>query len=71
MPGLNGYEVARRIRASSWGSELSMVAITGWEKAEGAQRARDAGFDRNFVTPTDEKTLLALIVDLDDSRRRT
>jgi len=48
-----------------------MVAITGWEKAEDAQRARDAGFDRNFVTPTDEKTLLALIVDLDDSRRRT
>ncbi len=51
LPDLNGYEVARRIRASHWGAGVPLVAVTGWGKEEDRQRALEAGFDHYLTKP--------------------
>ncbi|HEU4376458.1 MAG TPA: ATP-binding protein, partial [Telluria sp.] len=49
LPDVNGYEVARRIRAEPWGSAITLVAATGWSQEADRQRAQDAGFDDHLV----------------------
>lgn len=61
MPGLTGYEVARRIRASDWGQQMLLVALTGWGQAEDQARARAAGFDHHITKPLDLERLLGLL----------
>jgi CheY-like chemotaxis protein len=61
MPALNGYELARRVRAASGGAEVLLIAITGWGQESDRQRARAAGFDHHFVKPIDIDALLALL----------
>ena len=57
LPGIDGYETARRIRAESWGKGLKLFALTGWGQ-DGARRAsKEAGFDAHLVKPVDEATL--------------
>ena len=51
LPGLNGYEAARRIRELPGGTDLRLVAITGWGQEEDRQRSRAAGFDHHLVKP--------------------
>ncbi len=53
MPGLDGYELARRIRAQSWGRSLVLVALTGWGQEADRRRSREAGFDSHWVKPLD------------------
>lgn len=53
MPRMDGYELARRIRAEPWGSDLQLVALTGWGQDTDRQRSRDAGFDSHWVKPLD------------------
>jgi DNA-binding response OmpR family regulator len=60
MPKLSGYDVARRVRDAR-GSEVFIVAITGWGQEEDRQRAREAGFDHHFTKPVDYAVLLELI----------
>jgi PAS domain S-box-containing protein len=57
MPEMNGYEVARRIRAASWGTRVKLVAVTGWSQEEDKRQARIAGFDHHFAKPLDPDTL--------------
>jgi CheY-like chemotaxis protein len=61
MPGMNGYEVARRMRAGPRGRDLLLVALTGWGQEEDKRRARDAGFDEHIRKPVDPELLSALI----------
>lgn len=61
MPGLTGYEVASRIRASDWGRQMLLVALTGWGQAEDQARARAAGFDHHITKPLDLERLLGLL----------
>jgi len=61
LPGLNGYEVCRRIRAQPWGSAVTLVAVTGWGQQEDRQRAREAGFDTHVVKPVEHEDLLKLL----------
>jgi signal transduction histidine kinase len=61
MPGLNGYEVARRIRAEPWGAGMRLIALTGWGQAEDVQRARAAGFDHHVTKPVDLDALQHLV----------
>jgi CheY-like chemotaxis protein len=61
LPGLNGYEVCRRIRQASWGKRMTLVALTGWGQDEDRDRSRDAGFDAHMVKPVDFDALLALL----------
>ncbi|HSA55818.1 MAG TPA: PAS domain-containing protein [Gemmatimonadaceae bacterium] len=51
LPGLNGYEAARRIRELPAGRRIQLVAITGWGQEEDRQRSRAAGFDHHLVKP--------------------
>jgi PAS domain S-box-containing protein len=51
MPVMSGYEAARRMRQEPWGSDLRLVALTGWGQEEHKQRTLDAGFDQHLVKP--------------------
>ena len=61
MPGMDGYEVARRLRSESWGRDLTLVAVTGWTLEDHKRRSRDAGFDRHLTKPADVAALAALL----------
>jgi len=61
MPVLDGYEVARRIRAEPWGRDLTLVAVTGWGQEADRRRSQEAGFDWHLVKPVDPDKLAALL----------
>jgi CheY-like chemotaxis protein len=61
LPDVDGYEVARRIRATRHGHNICLCAITGWGQAEDKRRAREAGFDEHMTKPVDLGALTALI----------
>jgi PAS domain S-box-containing protein len=62
MPKLNGYEVARRIRAQPWGRGVLLVALTGWGQEEDKRRAREAGFDQHLTKPAAPADLERLLL---------
>jgi CheY-like chemotaxis protein len=51
LPGIDGYEVCRRIRAQEWGKDIVLIAATGWGQPEDRRRSREAGFDHHMVKP--------------------
>jgi CheY-like chemotaxis protein len=53
MPGLSGYDVARRLRAEEWGASPVLVALTGWSREEDRERALSSGFDSIETKPLD------------------
>ncbi|HYG63443.1 MAG TPA: ATP-binding protein [Thermoanaerobaculia bacterium] len=61
MPGMNGYDVARRLR--EWDATRSslLVAMTGWGQDEDRRRSKEAGFDHHLVKPLDPKSLEGLL----------
>jgi CheY-like chemotaxis protein len=61
MPGLDGYELCRALRAEPGGSALTLIAQTGWGLAEHRQRSREAGFDHHVVKPVDPRELIELL----------
>jgi DNA-binding response OmpR family regulator len=61
LPKLNGYEVARRIRATHRGKGAVLIALTGFGQASDKQRALDAGFDHYLVKPVEPEALLRLL----------
>ncbi len=60
LPGMDGYEVARSIRAAL-GRKVVLVALTGYGLPEDERRAKSAGFDEHIVKPVDENTLARLL----------
>jgi len=61
MPKLNGYELAKRLRALPTTAASILVAVTGWGQASDLQRAKDAGFDEHMVKPVDMDRLEAVL----------
>lgn len=61
LPGMNGYELARTLKAKSHDAALFLIAITGWGQASDKQRATQAGFDHHVVKPLDPSQLNALL----------
>lgn len=61
MPGMDGYEAARHIRAMAGAQHVLMIALTGWGQSDARQRTLDAGFDHHLIKP----------VSFDDLRRLT
>jgi signal transduction histidine kinase len=51
LPGMDGYEVAERLRAAENGHEVMLVAMTGYGQDEDRRRTRSAGFDDHLVKP--------------------
>ena len=63
MPGMNGYEVARRFRGDPELSRAALVAITGWGGEEDKRQATAAGFDVHLTKPVESAQLFALLAD--------
>jgi len=60
-PGLDGYEVARLIRAEPAGKAIVLIALTGYGQSEDRRRALAAGFDAHVTKPVLPERLAALI----------
>jgi CheY-like chemotaxis protein len=61
MPGMDGYEVARRIREQPQLNHIKLVALTGWGQEEDRRLSRASGFDHHLTKPVDFKVLEDLI----------
>jgi len=53
MPGLDGREVARRIRATDTGRKVLLIALSGWARKLDTESSLAAGFDMHLVKPVD------------------
>jgi signal transduction histidine kinase len=61
MSGMDGYEVARRIRDNPSHAGAVLVAVTGWSHAPDRVRSQAAGFDHHIAKPVDIPALLTLL----------
>lgn len=62
LPGIDGYEVARQVRASEAGKDLLLIALSGYGRAEDRERSSEAGFDQHLVKPVEPDALCKLLV---------
>lgn len=63
MPGLNGYETARRIRERDAGAGITLIAISGWGQPKDRDLSRESGFDLHLVKPVDPGELKELLAE--------
>ncbi len=68
MPGMDGLETAKHIRARPAGQGIVLVALTGWGQEQDRQRTEDAGFAAHLVKPVNIDQLESLLGRLTDSR---
>jgi CheY-like chemotaxis protein len=61
LPGLSGYDVARRIRDQEWGRGAVLAAVTGWGQEADRHLALAAGCDLHATKPLTLKTLRAIL----------
>ena len=70
MPDLSGHDVARRLRAQSWGREIVLIAATGWGQETDVKQSMEAGFDAHLTKPLNVGRIRGLIDDLSRGRGR-
>jgi CheY-like chemotaxis protein len=63
LPGMDGLDVCRSIRALALQPSPMIVAVTGWGRNGDRQRTKEAGFDRHLVKPVAPDDLLAILRD--------
>jgi signal transduction histidine kinase/ActR/RegA family two-component response regulator len=61
MPELDGFELARLIRANAANAHVWLIALSGWGQVEDRARAQSAGFDAHFTKPADIEALITLL----------
>ena len=61
LPGKDGHEIAREMRATEWGKSAVLAATTGWELEADRQKALEAGFDHYLAKPVEPDTLYELL----------
>ena len=61
LPGMDGNEVARRLRERPEFEKTLIVALTGWGQESDLERSRAAGFDHHLVKPADPEAILELL----------
>jgi CheY-like chemotaxis protein len=64
MPGMDGYEVARRMREQLDGEDVTLIALTGWGQHEDLRRSEEAGIDYHLIKPVDWEALAGLLTGL-------
>ncbi|GAB2601997.1 CheR family methyltransferase [Spirosoma areae] len=64
MPGLDGYETARRMRQQPWGRSLMLIALTGYGQGNDKRRSQEAGFNGHLVKPIEVEALTQLLASL-------
>ncbi|MET0507566.1 MAG: ATP-binding protein [Burkholderiaceae bacterium] len=62
LPGMDGCELARALRAGAGGSGLTLIALTGWGQEAERERIAAAGFNHHLVKPVETPKLLALLL---------
>lgn len=67
MPRLDGYQVARQLRADPRTQDIYLVAITGWGQAADREAAHDAGFDQHLLKPASPEDLVRVLDDVQAS----
>jgi len=62
LPGMDGYEVARRLRSTAGFERTPIVAVTGYGQDDDRRRSREAGIDQHLAKPVDPEVLHGLVV---------
>jgi CheY-like chemotaxis protein len=70
LPGMSGYDLARRLRENQRIGSLVLVAVTGWGQETDKLRAAQAGFDHHLVKPIDPGGLPAILQAAAEKRER-
>ncbi len=70
MPGMDGYEVAKRVRRDSRFSNITLIALTGWGQENDRRHSQESGFDHHLVKPVDFGALQVLLASLDGQASR-
>jgi CheY-like chemotaxis protein len=68
MPGMDGYEVARRVRKTPELEKTILAALTGWGQQDDRRRTAEAGFDHHLVKPPEMKALESLLAGLKQAK---
>jgi CheY-like chemotaxis protein len=61
LPGMDGYEVASRLRREGCCKHAVIVAVTGYGRDEDRRRSKEAGFDYHLIKPLDHDALLSVL----------
>jgi two-component system CheB/CheR fusion protein len=70
LPGMNGYDVARRLREQPLHENVLLVAMTGYGQQEDRRRGQEAGFDHHLVKPVSLEALQRVLCDHSRSLQR-
>jgi PAS domain S-box-containing protein len=68
LPGMDGYELARRLREAPRAERMLLVALTGWGQPKDRLESTEAGFDHHLVKPADPARLEKLLEDVRAAR---
>lgn len=69
LPGMNGFEVAQRLRTQPESRDALLIALTGYGEAESRSRSAQAGFDFHMVKPADVNLLLSMLANPQQARK--
>jgi signal transduction histidine kinase len=69
LPGMNGFEVAHRLRTQPESRDALLIALTGYGEAESRSRSVQAGFDFHMVKPADVNLLLSMLANPQQARK--
>jgi CheY-like chemotaxis protein/anti-sigma regulatory factor (Ser/Thr protein kinase) len=69
LPGMDGYELVRRLRATPTARAALLVAVSGYGRAEDKRRALAAGFDHHLTKPVDFAVIASLLRDIPAAAR--
>ncbi|MFO0891802.1 MAG: response regulator [Isosphaeraceae bacterium] len=61
LPGMDGYEVVRRLRAEDCCRDSLIIAVSGYGHPEDVRRSKAAGFDHHLIKPVDYDALMTLL----------
>ena len=70
LPEVNGYTLAMKIRQTTWGREVVLVAVTGWGQSEDRRRAFEAGFDHHLTKPVTPEAIESVLQVLSSASSR-
>jgi signal transduction histidine kinase/ActR/RegA family two-component response regulator len=68
MPGMDGYELARRMRQRLNGDDVTLIALTGWGQKEDQRLSKEAGIDHHLIKPVDCDMLVDMLAGLSQAK---
>jgi PAS domain S-box-containing protein len=67
LPGMDGYELASRLKAQPVTAHIKLVAVTGYGQEQDRQRGMEAGFDHHLVKPVDTGKLVTILAQISNA----